>query len=150
MRKVLPVRRPVSPMPGLVSDDSDDPDDDVEPADDANDRSSCKEDSTRDDSVRESGDNQLVTQAEMENFPMPPMASAIHKLIPPAKWLQPHVAISLSDADNASNNFTSLSLEISHTMGLKSSPITLSYIDDSLFVDAATTEAKHIQGRLRQ
>jgi hypothetical protein len=150
MRKVLPVRRPVPPMPGLVSDDSDDPDDDVEPADDANDRSSCKEDSTRDDSVRESGDNHLVTQAEMENFPMPPMASAIHKLIPPAKWLQPHVAISLSDADNASNNFTSLSLGISHAMGLKSSPITLSYIDDSLFVDAATTEAKHIQGRLRQ
>jgi hypothetical protein len=26
----------------------------------------------------------------------------------------------------------------------------MSYIDDSLFVDAATTEAKHIQGRLRQ
>ena len=137
-------------MPGLVSDDSDDPDEDVEPANDTNDRNSCKEDSTRDDSARESGDTQMVTQAEKENFPMPPMALAIHKLIPPAYWLQPHVAISLSDADNASNDFTSLSLGISPKMGQKSAPITMSYVDDSLFVDAATTEAKHIQGRLRQ
>jgi len=33
MRKVLPVRRPVPPMPGLVSDDSDDSDENVEHAD---------------------------------------------------------------------------------------------------------------------
>ena len=150
MRKVLPVRRPVSPMPGLVSDDSDDSDENVEQAEADDEKDSPKGDSTSDDSARESGDNQMVTQAEKENIPMPPMASAIHKLIPPAKWLQPHVAISLNDADNASNNFTSLSLGISHAMGHKASPITMSYIDDSLFVDAATTEAKHIQGRLRQ
>ena len=150
MRKVLPVRRPVSPMPGLVSDDSDDSDENVEQADADDEKDSPKGDSTSDDSARESGDNQMVTQAEKENFPMPPMASAIHKLIPPAYWLQPHVAISLSDADNASNDFTSLSLGISPKMGQKSAPITMSYIDDSLFVYAATTEAKHIQGRLRQ
>ncbi len=150
MRKVLPVRRPVPPMPGLVSDDSEDSDENVEHADADDEKDSPKEDSTRDDSTRESGYTQMVTQAEKENFPMPPMASAIHKLIPPANWLQPHVAISLSDADNAYNDFTSLSLEISHAMGQKSSPITMLYIDDSLFVDAATTEAKHIQGRLRQ
>jgi hypothetical protein len=134
-------------MPGLVSDDSDEDD---EPAEAADEKDSSKEDSTRDDSARESSDTQMVTQAEKENFPMSPLASAIHKLTPPANWLQPQVAISLRDADNASNDFTSLSLEISHTMGQKSSPITMSYIDDSLFVDAATTEAKHIQGRLRQ
>jgi hypothetical protein len=138
-------------MPGLVSDDSDDSDENDEPAGAADEKDSSKEDSTRDDSARESGDTQMVTHTEKENFPMPPLASAIHKLIPPANWLQPHVAISLSDADNASNDFTSLSLEISHAMGHKSSPIiTMSYIDNSLFVDAATTEAKHIQGRLRQ
>jgi hypothetical protein len=137
-------------MPGLVSDDSEDSDEADESADAADGKDSSKEDSTRADSSQGSGETQGVAQAEKENFPMPPSASAIHKLLPPANWLQPHMAISLSDADNASNDFTSLSLEISHAMGQKSSPITMSYIDDSLFVDAATTEAKHIQGRLWQ